>query len=34
VNPEGGHIGRGKDGSDGRILNEVVVPWLARKLKP
>lgn len=34
VNPEGGHIGRGKDWSDGRILNEVVVPWLARKLKP
>lgn len=33
VNPEGGHIGRGKDWSDGRILNEVVVPWLARKLK-
>ena len=34
VNPEGGHIGRGKDWSDGRILNEVVMPWLARKLKP
>lgn len=34
VNPEGGHIGRGKDWSDGRILNEVVVPWLARKLRP
>ena len=34
VNPEGGHIGRGKDWSDGRILNEVVVPWFARRLKP
>jgi pimeloyl-ACP methyl ester carboxylesterase len=33
VNPDGGHIGRGKDWSDGRILDEIVVPWLARKLK-
>lgn len=32
VNPEGGHIGRGKDWSDARIQNEVMVPWLARKL--
>ena len=32
VNPEGGHIGRGKDWSDGRIFKEVVVPWFQRKL--
>ena len=25
---------RGKDWSDGRMLNEVVMSWLARKLKP
>ena len=33
VNPEGGHIGRGKDWSDGRIFSEVVVPWFQRKLR-
>jgi esterase FrsA len=32
VNPEGGHIGRGRDWSDGRIFKEVVVPWFQRKL--
>ncbi|NBX88812.1 MAG: alpha/beta fold hydrolase, partial [Betaproteobacteria bacterium] len=33
VNPEGGHIGRGKDWSDGRIFAEIVVPWFQRKLR-
>jgi len=33
VNPEGGHIGRGRDWPDTRIFSEVVVPWLARILK-
>ena len=33
VNPEGGHIGRGKDWSDGRIFSEIVVPWFQRKLR-
>jgi hypothetical protein len=32
VNPKGGHIGRGKDWSDGRIFKEVVVPWFQQKL--
>lgn len=32
INPTGGHIGRGKDWSDGRIFSEVIVPWLSRKL--
>ena len=34
INPTGGHIGRGKGWSDGRILKDVIVPWLAHKLKP
>lgn len=33
VNPEGGHIGRGKNWPDGRIFVEVIVPWLQAKLK-
>ena len=33
VNPTGGHIGRGKGWSDGRILTEVIVPWFVHKLK-
>ncbi|MSQ70134.1 MAG: alpha/beta hydrolase [Betaproteobacteria bacterium] len=33
VNPEGGHIGRGRDWPDTRIFKEVVVPWLANRLK-
>jgi esterase FrsA len=32
VNPQGGHLGRSKDWPDGRILDEVVTPWLAMKL--
>jgi len=33
VNPEGGHIGRGPGWPDGKILTDVVVPWLVRVLK-
>jgi esterase FrsA len=33
VNPEGGHLGRGRDWPDTRIFSDVVVPWLARLLK-
>jgi pimeloyl-ACP methyl ester carboxylesterase len=33
VNPQGGHLGRGKDWPDGRILNEVITPWLAKQLR-
>ena len=33
VNPTGGHIGRNREWSDGQILDQVVVPWLARKLR-
>lgn len=33
VNPQGGHLGRSKDWPDRRILDEVVVPWLAEKLR-
>lgn len=32
INPTGGHIGRSKDWSDGRIFSEVIVPWFSRKL--
>ena len=32
VNPEGGHLGRGAGWPDGRILSEVIIPWLARQL--
>jgi fermentation-respiration switch protein FrsA (DUF1100 family) len=32
INPSGGHIGRSKDWSDGRIFSEVIVPWFSRKL--
>lgn len=34
VNPQGGHIGRGKDWPDGRIFREVIVPWFVRMLRP
>ena len=33
VNPEGGHIGRNRDWSDGRILREVVAPWFQRRFQ-
>lgn len=33
VNPEGGHIGRDRNWSDGRIFLEVVVPWLQGMLR-
>jgi pimeloyl-ACP methyl ester carboxylesterase len=33
VNPEGGHIGRGKGWPDSRIFVEVIVPWFQAKLK-
>ena len=33
VNPEGGHIGRNRDWSDGRIFREVIVPWFQRRLQ-
>jgi pimeloyl-ACP methyl ester carboxylesterase len=32
VNPEGGHIGRGRGWPDTRIFAEVIVPWFARNL--
>jgi pimeloyl-ACP methyl ester carboxylesterase len=32
VNPEGGHMGRGKDWSSRRIRSEVVAPWMIRHL--
>jgi pimeloyl-ACP methyl ester carboxylesterase len=33
VNPQGGHIGRGPGWSDGKILTDVALPWLANILK-
>ena len=33
VNPQGGHLGRSKDWPDGRILSEVIAPWLAKQLR-
>jgi esterase FrsA len=33
VNPEGGHLGRDKLWSDGRIFSEVIVPWFSQQLK-
>ena len=33
VNPQGGHVGRGPGWSDGKILTDLAVPWLARLLK-
>lgn len=33
VNPTGGHIGRNREWSDGQIFDQVIVPWLARKLR-
>ncbi len=33
VNPTGGHIGRGRDWSDGQILEKVITPWFARMLR-
>ncbi len=32
VNPQGGHLGRSKEWPDGRILSEIIVPWLAKQL--
>lgn len=32
VNPQGGHVGRGPGWSDGKILTDVALPWLARLL--
>ena len=32
VNPVGGHMGRSKEWSMGRILAEVVEPWLMRQV--
>ena len=32
VNPQGGHLGRSREWPDGRILTEVIVPWLAKQL--
>jgi fermentation-respiration switch protein FrsA (DUF1100 family) len=32
VNPGGGHMGRSKEWPDGRIFEEIVVPWIARRL--
>ena len=32
VNPQGGHVGRGPGWPDGKILNEVALPWLAQLL--
>jgi esterase FrsA len=32
VNPEGGHMGRSKTWSDGRIFDEVVRPWILARL--
>jgi pimeloyl-ACP methyl ester carboxylesterase len=32
VNPQGGHVGRGPGWPDGKILNEVVLPWLVQLL--
>ena len=33
VNPEGGHMGRSKTLKDHEIFNEIVVPWIVRRLK-
>lgn len=33
VNPTGGHIGRNREWSDGRIFEQVIVPWFARRLR-
>lgn len=32
INPQGGHLGRGPGWPDSKILNEIIVPWLARTL--
>jgi dienelactone hydrolase len=32
VNPAGGHMGRSAEWPDGRIFEEIVVPWIARRL--
>jgi pimeloyl-ACP methyl ester carboxylesterase len=32
VNPEGGHMGRSERWPDGRVLSEVVEPWILRRL--
>ena len=32
VNPKGGHMGRSADWSDGKIFEQVVVPWIARRI--
>jgi esterase FrsA len=33
INPQGGHLGRDKLWSDGRIFSEVIVPWFSQQLK-
>jgi len=33
VNPEGGHIGRGPNWPDGRILSDIILPWLNLALR-
>ncbi len=32
VNPGGGHMGRSKEWPDGKIFEQIVVPWVARRL--
>jgi hypothetical protein len=32
VNPEGGHMGRSERWPDGRVLSQVVEPWVLRRL--
>jgi len=33
VNPEGGHMGRGRGWSDEQIFERVVLPWIVRRIK-
>jgi esterase FrsA len=32
VNPQGGHMGRSSDWPDGKIFEQVIVPWIARHI--
>lgn len=34
VNPQGGHLGRGRDWPDGRIIEQVITPWFLTQLAP
>ena len=34
VNPDGGHMGRSQKWPQGKIVEEVVMPWIERKLAP